>query len=217
MDTVTTEHGSDPGQRRRNRRGEGERLREDLLDAAEALLQETGDIRKLSLRGVASRVGIAATSVYLHFPDIADLKVAAASRGFAELQEARDAASRDLSDPAEMLLARVRAYTHFALQHPGLYRLMFGPELPADLAFDAAQSPARYALQSLAQSIERCRAAGMCHPGDDPLQAAMLVWTAVHGIVILRIDRPQFPWPPLDQMVDETVQRLAGMAAQRSR
>jgi AcrR family transcriptional regulator len=217
MNTVTTRHGSVSGQRRRNRRGEGERLREDLLDAAETLLQETGDARKLSLRSVAARVGIAATSVYLHFPDIADLKVAVASRGFAELEQARDAASRDLSEPAEALLARVRAYAHFALTHPGLYRLMFGPDLPSTLAYDAAQSPARRALQSLAQSIARCRAAGLCQPGDDVLRAALLVWTAVHGNVSLRIDRPQFPWPPLDQMVDETVQRLAGMAPPGSR
>jgi AcrR family transcriptional regulator len=212
MDPESTQHGSDVRQRRRNPRGEGDRLREELLDAAEALLQEPGDARKLSLRGVASRVGIAATSVYLHFPDIADLKVAVASRGFAELERARDAASYHISDPAEALLARVRAYAYFALTFPGLYRLMFGPDLSSNLAYDAARSPARQALQSLAQSIERCRAAGMCHPGDDSLRAALLVWTAVHGSVILRIDRPRFPWPPLDQMVDETVRRLVGMA-----
>jgi AcrR family transcriptional regulator len=216
MDTVTPQHGSATGQRRRNRRGEGERLRDDLLDAAQALLEETGDARRLSLRSVASRVGIAATSVYLHFPDIADLKVAVASRGFAALEEARDAASYDITDPAEALLARVRVYAHFALHHPGLYRLMFGPDLPSNLAYDAERSPARAALQSLAQSIERCRAAEMCDPSDDSIRSALLVWTAVHGSVILRIDRPHFPWPPLDQLVDETVRRLVGMAPQAS-
>ena len=217
MNTVTSQHGSAPVHRRRNRRGEGERLREDLLDAAQALLEEAGDSSRLSLRGVASRVGIAATSVYLHFPDIADLKIAVASRGFAALEEARDAASRDITNPAEALLARVRVYAHFALYHPGLYRLMFGPDLPSNLAYDAERSPARAALQSLAQSIERCREAGLCDPGDDSLRSALLVWTAVHGSVILRIDRPQFPWPPLDQIVDETVRRLSGMTSQASR
>jgi hypothetical protein len=40
-----------------------------------------------------------------------------------------------------------------------------------------------------------------------------MVWAAVHGIVLLRLDRPQFPWPPLDQMVDETVARLVDLDA----
>jgi AcrR family transcriptional regulator len=214
MDTVITrQRRAEPGQRRRNRRGYGERLRDDILDAADALLMETGDASKLSLRGVAARVGIAATSIYLHFPELADLKVAVAMRGFEELAKAREAASYGISAPAQALLARVRAYAQFALNYPGRYRLMFGPELPSTLAYDQAESPSRRALQSLARSIERCQEAGLSRSGDDPIQVAILVWAAVHGFVLLRLDRPQFPWPPLDQMVDETVQRLVGLDA----
>ena len=40
--------------RRRNPRGQGERLREEILDAADALLAESGDASKLSLRGVTT-------------------------------------------------------------------------------------------------------------------------------------------------------------------
>jgi AcrR family transcriptional regulator len=213
MDMTTTRHRTELGQRRRNPRGQGERLREDILDAADALLAETGDAKKLSLRSVAARVGIAATSVYLHFPDIGDLKVAVAERGFSELQRARDAASRDIQDPAQALLARVRAYAQFALDYPGRYRLMFGPDLPDTLAYDAPSSPTRQTLQSLAASIQRCQTAGVSHPGDDPIQVAIMVWAAVHGGVLLRMDRPQFPWPPLNHMVDETVRRLVGIDA----
>jgi AcrR family transcriptional regulator len=199
------------GPRRRNSRGQGERLRDEILDAADALLAESGDASKLSLRGVAKRVGIAATSVYLHFPDIDDLKVAVAARGFAELDKARDAASRDIADPAEALLARVRAYAHFALAHPGRYRLMFGPDLPPTLAYDAPHSPSRQALQTLALSIARCQQAGVSRSGDDPAWLAILLWASVHGVVFLRLDRTRFPWPPLEDMVDELVQRLVGI------
>jgi len=34
------------------------------------------------------------------------------------------------------------------------------------------------------------------------------VWAAVHGLVALRMDRPNFPWADLDAMVDETLRRL---------
>jgi AcrR family transcriptional regulator len=198
--------------RRRNPRGQGERLREELIEAAGALVAESGDGRQLSLRGVANRVGIAATSVYLHFPDVEHLKVAVVQRGYAELDRARDAASQGIADPVEALLARCRAYSRFALDHPGHYRLMFGPDLPASLAYDAERAPGRQALQTLAHSIQRCQQAGVARAGDDPLNLAVLVWAALHGLVSLRLDRPQFPWPaPLDETVDQAVGRLIAL------
>jgi AcrR family transcriptional regulator len=198
--------------RRRNPRGQGERLREELIEAAGALLAEHGDASKLSLRGVASRVGIAATSVYLHFPDIEHLKVAVVQRGYGELDRARDAASQGVADPARALLARCRAYGRFALDHPGHYRLMFGPDLPASLAYDAEQAPGRHALQALANSIQRCQQAGVAHAGDRPFNLAVLVWAALHGLVSLRLDRPHFPWPaPLDETIDQAVGRLIAL------
>jgi AcrR family transcriptional regulator len=198
--------------RRRNPRGQGERLREELIEAAGALLTEHGDASKLSLRAVAAKVGIAATSVYLHFPDVEHLKVAVVQRGHAELDHTRDAASHGVTDPAQALLARCRAYCRFALDHPGHYRLMFGPDLPATLAYDAEQAPGRHALEALAHSIQRCQQAGAARAGDNPLNLAVLVWAALHGLVSLRLDRPHFPWPaPLDEAVDQTVGRLIAL------
>jgi AcrR family transcriptional regulator len=197
--------------RRRNPRGQGDRLREELLDAADELLAESGDAQQLSLRQVAKRVGIAATSIYLHFPDIAELKEAVALRGFVELERARHAASRDITDPAEALLARICAFAQFALAYPGRYRLMFGPYLPTALAYGAAQSPSRRALEELAQSIQRCQEAGVARLGADPLRLAILLWASVHGFLLLRLDRPQFPWPPIEGMVTEATQRLVGL------
>lgn len=216
MDSIEEGVGTNAGQasvvaRRRNPRGQGDRLREELLDAADALLAESGDAQRLSLRQVARRVGIAATSIYLHFPDIADLKEAVTLRGYAELERARDAASRDITDPAAALLARMRAYAQFALAYPGRYRLMFGAYLPSTLAYGAAQSPGARALDQLAQSIQRCQEAGAARFDGDPTRLAILLWAAVHGFILLRLDRPQFPWPPIEDMVNEATRRLVGL------
>lgn len=212
MTTATADPARAQG-RHRNPRGQGERLRTDILDAADALLAEAGDARTLSLRAVAKRVGIAATSVYLHFPAIDDLKVAVVARGFAELDAVRDAASRGMTDPAAAVVVRARAYAHFALDHPGRYRLMFGPELPPALAYDAAASPSRRAFEALVHTIARWQDAQAARPSDDPVRVATMMWAAVHGIVLLRLDRPHFPWPPLDELVTETVRRLVGIDA----
>ena len=56
--------------RPRSPRGDGGQLRADIIEAARQILAETGAPEELTLRGVARQVGIAATSIYLHFPNI---------------------------------------------------------------------------------------------------------------------------------------------------
>ena len=50
------------------RRGEGGKLRADILAAAAALIEETGSEQSVTLREIARRIGIAAPSIYEHFP-----------------------------------------------------------------------------------------------------------------------------------------------------
>jgi AcrR family transcriptional regulator len=197
--------------RRRNPRGQGEKLREDLLAAASTILITDGNAKGLSLSSVARVVGIATTSVYLHFPDIDQLKHALVDRGFAEMGRSRAAATAGLTDPAAIVLARWRAYAEFAVGNPGVYRLMFGPELPPALAFDSPDSPGRQAFMSGVEAIATAQRAGALGAPDDPFRLTALTWAAVHGLVSLRIDRPNFPWPPLDAMINDTVRRLLVM------
>ena len=58
----------DGDRRARNPRGSGDRLREEIVEAGIRLVDETGDSAALTLRGVARAAGIAAPSIYQHFP-----------------------------------------------------------------------------------------------------------------------------------------------------
>jgi AcrR family transcriptional regulator len=216
---TATQAGGRP--RRRNRRGEGGRLREDLLGAGEAILAETHDPSAVSLRSVALRVGVAVTSVYLHFDSAETLKRALAQRCFADFTTARAAAADQIADPARRLLAGCRAYADYGLRNPGRYRLMFGPELAA-LTHQAIGSPAptpgaplepsRASFAALVGAVTGCQQAGLASPGD-PVLVALLVWTTLHGQVTLRLDRPGYPWPPLRATVTEAVTRIVGLPA----
>jgi len=193
--------------RRRNRRGEGGRLREEIIVAASQIIGETGDDSALTLRGVARRLGIAAPSIYRHFTDVDELKMAVVQRSFAEFARARDAASHDGDDPAAALLARCRAYTAFALANPGPYRYLFSQHAPTGRPDRPPVSLPTF--QALAESISRCQQAGLARAGDDPQWLAAQVWAALHGLVLLRLNAPGFPWPgPLEQMADQAVARL---------
>jgi AcrR family transcriptional regulator len=55
--------GAAPTRRHRARRGEGDRLREEILAAAERLLLETGDESAVSIRAVADAVGVTPPSI----------------------------------------------------------------------------------------------------------------------------------------------------------
>jgi AcrR family transcriptional regulator len=189
--------------RERNRRGQGDRLRHELVHAAVALLAETGELRALTLRAAARRVGIAATSIYLHFPDLESLTEAAIDRAFDEFDAARDTAALGKTDPGAVLLARARAYCRFALDHPGLYRVMFETERPESERGQAS-------FQALVQVIERCQKAGVTEEADT-FGLAALLWAGLHGLASLRINRPHFPWPsPLDDDVDRVVTSILG-------
>lgn len=197
--------------RQRNPRGRGERLRTEIIDAASAILAESADPGQLTLRSVARRVGIAATSVYLQFASVEELTSAVAERHFVELGRGIRRASESIDDPALGLVAGCKAYCRWAVRHAGHYRILFETDR-ADLgpttSYSLEQSAGEPVLRGLVQQIQRCQAAGTASPNGDPTLLAILVWTALHGIVSLRLRRPRFPWPPLDQTVEAAVRRL---------
>lgn len=202
--TTTRAEGSP---RQRNPRGQGERLREDIIEAASRLLADPA-APPLSLRSVAREAGVAATSVYLHFDDVESLLLAVVEHRFSEMVRLLVAAEEGLTDPCAILRAGVLAYCEFGLAHPGHYRVMFADPLP--VATDAADYPGHAAFSGLVAHVAACIG---CEPGDEEAwRTAVMLWQLNHGTVNLRISRPGFPWPPLDETVTEAVDRLVAGA-----
>jgi AcrR family transcriptional regulator len=77
---------ADLGSRSR-RRGEGSELRADIIAAA-ALIEETGSEQSVTLREVARRIGIAAPSIYEHFPSREAIVYAVVDDCFSQFREA---------------------------------------------------------------------------------------------------------------------------------
>ena len=74
--------------RHRNPRGQGARLTEDIVAGALALIERTGSAEAVTLRAVAREAGIAAPSIYAHFPDRDAVLMAVVARIFDELTQA---------------------------------------------------------------------------------------------------------------------------------
>jgi AcrR family transcriptional regulator len=194
--------------RRPARRGEGDRLRAEIIDAALRMLAETGETATLSLRAVARQVGVTATSIYLHFPDLTALIVAAKETMFDRL-EAALAGAADLTgaDPIARIKANAHAYVAFGMANPGHYRVLFSS--PAVTSATAPQV-GFIGASAFDRVVTDIAVALRVTIGDD--RDAVLVgvhfWTALHGMVTLRDARPGFPWPDLETELDDLVDRL---------
>ncbi|WP_206311522.1 helix-turn-helix domain-containing protein [Streptomyces sp. DASNCL29] len=81
--------------RMRNRWGEGERLRGEILAAASWLLSELDGEDGLTIRGVARAAGIAPASIYQHFTDRAALVAGLTEHEFVRLRVARSFITMD--------------------------------------------------------------------------------------------------------------------------
>ena len=81
--------------RRRAPRGSGVRLRNEILDAATQLMLKTGEVKAVSIRAVAQRVGVTPPSIYLHFADKDALLDAVCARYFEQLDEQMQQAALD--------------------------------------------------------------------------------------------------------------------------
>jgi AcrR family transcriptional regulator len=191
--------------RRRNPRGQGERLRDDIIEAASRLLSDPG-APPLTLRGVAREAGVAATSVYLHFADLDSLILAVAERRFGELVRLQDEARDENTDPCQQVHAGCLAYCEFGLAQPGHYQVMFANPLPMPEDMPPDQFPGIVAFRRLINVVAVCIGA---EPTDEQtFLTGLLIWQQLHGIVSLRISRPRFPWPPLTETVIEAVDRI---------
>ncbi len=198
--------------RPRSRRGEGHRLREELVAAATGLLAELGDAHHLSIRAVAEAVGVTAPSIYRHFPDKQALLVAVLEERWAELYGTL--ADAVVDDPFESLRAICLAYVRFAEEHPGHYRVLFSAAGPAGVGKERAGHPGGPSFSLLLDAIERCLDAGAAvPPGRDAWFLAAQVWISGHGLIDLRYgQRFPFPWPPAETLVDALLADLGLVA-----
>lgn len=201
--------------RERNPKGEGERLRQEIIDAAAAIIAEHGQ-DGLSLRAVARKAGITAPAIYGHFDDLDAVRCAVVGSAFAEFARFLRRRARGHTDPADRLRTLCHAYVEFGARRPQQYAAMFGPDAKPRLPTRAAPSvdamPGAESFSLLLDAVTASIDAGLSQ-WVSPFEVATSIWVALHGYVGLRIGLPDFPWPPGDSMLDAAVERLAGLTS----
>lgn len=197
--------------RPRNARGEGEKLRDEIIDAAVKVLSTLGPEDPFSLRSVAKTAGIAAPSVYIQFADRNALLLAVLEKLFAEQVAIRAAAEAEAARKGgaawERLLARSLTSVRFGLEHPGHYKVLFEGRVVPRLDDPRVGS---FGRPLLARSIELIREipSQAARAADDPERLSLLLWAGLHGVVSLRINKPMPEWPPAMELAEQITRAI---------
>ncbi len=192
------------GRRRRAPRGQGRKLREEILAAAERLLRETGDQEAVSIRAVADAVGVTPPSIYLHFADKTDLIFAICQKHFAELDRTLQEASAGSEDPLE------------SLDHPEEYRILFMTRpAAAPEGWNEARVKESASFHQLVETVQASLDAGAIRPAS-PVSVAFGLWAAMHGLTSLFVAKPGLFGPEREALIDHVLDvQITGLARPR--
>jgi AcrR family transcriptional regulator len=190
-------------ERHRARRGDGNLLREEIMRATEKLLLKTNDADAISIRAIAHAVRVTPPSIYMHFASKEQLILAVCERQFEVFDGQLAEATEGISDPVEALTAMGRAYVKFGLEHPEQYRFLFMSPTP-EWAIKDRSAKDLTGFARLVAVVERCIATGVFSRGD-AFAISCGIWTAVHGVTSLLIANPHFPWPPIDELIEQGI------------
>ena len=156
--------------------------RDRLLDAARQVATRDG-LPGLTLRAIAREAGVSHGAPLRHFPTLASLLAALSAQGFAGLVAAVEGAVEGVEGPRERIATAGGGYVRFALDHPGVYAVMFRADL-LDTG-DAAYVEAGLAsFQQLAGLVAEAQADGW-HPDVPRDRLTTVLWANVHGLADL--------------------------------
>jgi AcrR family transcriptional regulator len=168
--------------------------RHALLDVARRRLEEAGP-EALQARALTAEVGASTQAIYTRFGGMPGLFEALVVDGFADFSaHIRAVALTD--DAVADFFTQGWAYCNWALDHPQLYRLMFGltggslrlhTGLEMTMTGTLANFPeGQAALEVMVQSLDRVKAAKRIRAAESVVVAGQFL-SATHGYVLLEI------------------------------
>jgi len=162
--------------------------RSSIVEASRELLVAEG-LDAVSLRRIASHLGVTAPALYAYVTDKLDLLRAIATGEVDKLLAELDAIQGD--DPIERLRHSCEAYASFAKANAEVFRAVFltRPELMSE-PIDGSPPLARRIFDRIQRLMQAAADEGRIAT-DDPALAALTWWAAVHGAVVLLTSGPR--------------------------
>ena len=186
---------------------EKEQLRHRILSAARELFVAEG-YESVSMRKIADMIDYSPTTIYLYYKDKADLLDSVCKETLLNLLNTLDRLRKDKSDPVETLRRSGRAYVEFGLKYPQDYKLTFvvRPQFQKGLGLEEG-SVGEKVFNYLRTMVSECIRQKKFRQVDVETTGQVL-WSAVHGVTLLLIDFPDFPWTEKDKLIDTVIHTM---------
>jgi AcrR family transcriptional regulator len=167
---------------------EQEARRELILRAAKATFAEKG-LAATTIEDIAQRAEIAKGTIYRYFKSKEDVYHVVVEQGLTRLAQ-RFRASIDSGVPADENLRRVaQAYLDFYREEADYFWICYfsGTHDPAGGSpmTEAVRSAGGACIGQVAQVVQRGIESGVFKAGLDPMEAAVLMWSASSGIIFV--------------------------------
>jgi AcrR family transcriptional regulator len=157
-------------------------VREELRDYGAAFA---------SLRRIAKRAGASHAAPYRHFKGKDGLLAALCWEGQAEFTSRLKRARESAASPPEKLFKLGFAYLEYARSDPTVFQLMTSETgirvMNAIRPEDPLLQRADYdSFDVLETTVKECQSAGTLDPGEDSGALAILIWSFIHGLALIR-------------------------------
>ncbi|MEO8926556.1 MAG: TetR/AcrR family transcriptional regulator [Caulobacteraceae bacterium] len=197
-----------PARSARKAKGDGHLRRAEILRAAERIFVAEG-YEGATIRKIADEVGVSSTALYMYFPDKDRILLEICDQAMSELMEInREIAARP-ADAVARVTAMLEAYVAFAQDNPNAYRLVFCASSLADSTHrqHATMELGRQCFERFSGVVREIAAQGRLR-GGDARSAAQALWAACHGLIVLRIAKPDFDWAPPGELTSVMIEGL---------
>jgi AcrR family transcriptional regulator len=161
-----------------------EDFRDRLCEAATRIFAEKG-ADGFTMRQLATELSVSPMTPYRYFKDKDDILAAVRARAFDQFAETLENAYDSGSTPGERSLAVGRGYETFARNHPEAYKLIFDVSQPSEQNYPDLVRAGQRARRTLTRHLEGLRDAGLIK--GDPLLIGTVVWSAMHGALMLQL------------------------------
>jgi AcrR family transcriptional regulator len=159
-------------------------FRERLCKAAERLFSERG-VDNVTMRDLATEVGVSAMTPYRYFHDKNEILATVRASAFNHFADELDKALSVSSAALERSRAFGKTYIDVALKYPNTYKLMFDVNQP-----DEADYPLLVAAHQRTSALMTAHVRALVDTGfmtGDPEHIGMMVWAATHGAIFLEL------------------------------
>lgn len=184
---------------------DGERsVRDRLIDVGVDLVM-AGGAGQVGLREIARRAGVSHGAPRRYFPTHHALLSAIARRGFGDLASRFATAASGTASARGQLQALGLAYVGYALEHRGMFELMFRHDLLETQRHTSEQPRLREAtlplFEGIVELVARCRTEREAAHAPDPPPAvtAAALWANLHGVAQL------WAWDSLQLALDASL------------